>query len=68
MSKEDLDNRFTYHAPKPEQPVKYEIIRDTAKQFAYLIEELVPAGRELSLSLTHLEEVVFWANMGIARR
>jgi hypothetical protein len=28
---------------------------------------LVPAGRELSLALTKLEEAMMWANDGIAR-
>lgn len=63
----DLENRFTYHAPSNGQAVKYEALRDTAKSFAYLIKSLTPASREQSLALTHLEEVVFWANAAIAR-
>lgn len=63
----DLENRFTYHAPKPGQPEKYQDLRNLAKSLAYLIEELVPAGREKSLALTRIEEAVFWGNAGIAR-
>lgn len=63
----DLENRFTYHTPKGDQPQRYHAIRETAKQLAYLITESVPAGREKSLALTKLEEVSMWANAGIAR-
>lgn len=63
----DLENRFTYHAPKPGQPEIYTKLRDTARMYAYLIKDVVPAGREQSLALTKLEEAVFWANAGIAR-
>jgi hypothetical protein len=63
----DLENRFTYHAPKEGQPVKYEKIRDTAKELAYMIADLTPKSREQSLAMTHLEEAVFWANAAIAR-
>lgn len=63
----DLAKRFTYHAPLEGQPKRYEEIRNSARIYA---EELVlncPPSRELSLALTHLEEVVFWANAAIAR-
>ena len=63
----DIENRFTYHAPKKEDIAKFPIIRDSAKELAYLVKELVPAGREQSLALTKLEEVVMWANAGIVR-
>lgn len=64
---EELNNRFTYHAPKEGQPERYILIRDTAKQLAELITENTPASREQSLALTKLEESVFWANASIAR-
>lgn len=61
----DLEN--TYHAPKEGQPAKYEQLRATGKTLAYMIKNLVPNSREQSLALTKLEEVIFWANAGIAR-
>ena len=65
---EDLEKRFTYHAPTDaEQVEKYARIRAVAKSYAYTIKQLVPTSREQSLALTHLEEVVFWANAGMAR-
>lgn len=64
---EQIEKAFTYHRPTEGQPEKYGLLRDTAKAFAYLIDELVPAGREKSLAMTKLEETVMWANAGIAR-
>jgi hypothetical protein len=63
----DLERRFTYHAPVWRQTEKYTALRGQAKHFAYRIKELVPEGREMSLALTKLEEVIFWANAGISR-
>ena len=64
---QDLEKRFTYHAPKPDQPEKYTAIRAKAKELAEMIVELVPESREQSLALTNLEQAVMWANAGIAR-
>lgn len=62
-----IENNFSYHAPKPGQPEIYQEIREKAKEFAYLIEGLVPNSREKSLAMTNLEQAVFWANAAIAR-
>ena len=64
----EVDLRFTYHAPKGDQPQRYEALRAKAKELATLITELCPVSREQSLGLTHLEESVMWANASIARR
>lgn len=64
---ERIEKAFTYHSPKEGQAETYVLIRDTAKSFAYLLEEKVPHSREKSLALTKLEEAVMWANAGIAR-
>jgi hypothetical protein len=64
----DLENRFTYHAPKLGQPETYSFLRDQAKNLAYHLVNNCPPSRELSLALTKLEEVVFWANASIARQ
>jgi len=62
-----IENNFTYHAPTGDQATKYERIRSMGKADAYLIDDMVPDGREKSLALTKLEEAVMWANAGIAR-
>lgn len=67
MTPEDLENRFTYHAPKPGQGSRYETIRTRAREFATLVGEFCPDSREKSLAITHLEEAVMWANAAIAR-
>ena len=68
FTQEELDTRFTYHAPKAGQSEKYTKIRDKAAELATLINELCPESREKSLSVTKLEEVSMWANASIARR
>ena len=68
MENKDLNNRFTYHSPETEEQVdNYEEIRDNAKEFAFLLNDLCPDSREKSLAMTKLEEVVFWANASIAQ-
>ena len=62
-----FESAFTYHAPKEGQPEKYQAIRSKAKELAYLIDDLVPVGREQNLAITKIEEAVMWANAGIAR-
>lgn len=61
-----LNNSFTYHSPKDDQPERYVILRDTAKDLATLIVANTPPGREQSLAITKLEESIMWANKAIA--
>jgi hypothetical protein len=65
---EEIEIRFTYHAPKEGQPEIYTTIREEARRLAMRFAQYVPASREQSLALTKLEEAVMWANAGIARR
>jgi len=62
-----IEHNFRYHAPKPGQPERYELLRAKAKEFALLILELTPASREQAIALTELETSVMWANAAIAR-
>ena len=66
--KERLANDFTYHCPPPEIAVNFVTLREKAKELAFLIADLVPAGREQSSALTNLEQTIFHANAGIARK
>lgn len=63
----DINNRFTYHQPQSDDTAKYVEIREAARELAHLINKRCPESREKSLAITKLEEVVFWANAGIAR-
>ena len=63
----DIINNFSYHAPKDDQPERYEAIRHKCSMLAAYICEKCPESRERSLALTKLEEAVMWANAAIAR-
>ena len=67
MTPTDITKRFTYHAPKGDQPARYELIRDKARELAELMNGSCPESREKSLAMTRLEEAVMWANASIAR-
>jgi hypothetical protein len=62
-----IENNFTYHKPKDNQPQKYEELRNAGKRMAYLISNLCPDSRDKSLAITNLEQVIMWANASIAR-
>ena len=62
-----LENNFTYHAPKGDQPQRYNHIQQRAHYLAHDVMEMCPDSRERSLAITKLEEAVFWANASIAR-
>jgi polysaccharide deacetylase 2 family uncharacterized protein YibQ len=67
MDQTDIDNRFTYHPPKPGQTARYELIRSEARKLAIVINDMAPDSREKSLAMTQLEDAVMWANAAIAR-
>ena len=63
----EIENNFMYHGPKAGQNEKYETLRAKAKEFAYLVDDLCPGGKEREISMVKLEESVMWANAAIAR-
>ena len=67
LTDEEIENRFTYHAPKADQPGRYEKIRAAGAQMAVIVRELCPMSREQSLAFTKIEEAIMWANAAIAR-
>jgi hypothetical protein len=64
---EQIENNFTYHTPKEDQPQRYEHLRALGRELARVINEDCPDSREKSLALTNLEQAVMWANAAIAR-
>lgn len=66
MTKEQIENTFTYHAPKGNQPQRYEILRINARVLAHQINENCPESREKSLAFTALQQCIMWANASIA--
>jgi hypothetical protein len=67
VTAEQIDRAFTYHAPKGDQPRRYEGLRASGKALAKQIVTSSPPGREQSLALTNLEQAIMWANAAIAR-
>lgn len=67
MDQDRIENNFTYHPPRGDQPERYEKIRENAKWLAQLINQLCPESREKSLAMNHIETAVMWANAAIAR-
>lgn len=68
MDKAEIDIRFTYHKPTPEQIPLYEEIREWGRSSALFINRITPESREQSLAITALEECISSANAAIARR
>jgi hypothetical protein len=66
MTREEIDNIFTYHPPFGDQTGRYERIRRVAREFAYLLNADCPESREKSISFTHLQICVQMANAAIA--
>lgn len=66
MTNEQIENIFTYHAPKSDQQARYQALREQAKNFAFELNALCPESREKSIALTKLQECVQMANASIA--
>lgn len=62
MTKWQLDNWFTYHAPDQAQAKKYETIRTAARFFAQVIVDNTPEGPDQSAAIRSLRECVMTAN------
>ena len=67
MEDADLDNRFTFHPATENTGPKFSAVREDCLVLARTLNILCPDSRELSLAITHLEEVMYWANASIAR-
>lgn len=63
----ELENRFSYHPPDPDQSRRYEDLRDQFHDLAKLICALTPESKEQTRALEYLESAMFYANASIAR-
>ena len=66
MNQEELNNIFTYHAPKGNQTGRYEEIRYASRNLAKVINVNTPDSKEKSIAIRKLREASMWANAGIA--
>ena len=68
MIQADIDHRFAFHAATTEEKRnEHTSVRENCRQLAKFLNDKLPEGREKSLAITHLEEVMFWGNAAIAR-
>jgi len=68
MDSADILNRFAFHAATTdEKRDEHTSVRQSCRRLADHLNEVLPDGREKSLAITHLEEVMFWGNAALAR-
>ena len=63
---ERVINDFGFHPATEETKPKHESIRIHARELAEFLIDTCPPSRELSLSLTALQEASMWANAAVA--
>lgn len=61
-----INHWFTYHPPQAGQPEIYQTIRNHGREFANVINALVPDGPEKDEALSFVRYAVMAANSGIA--
>lgn len=66
ITKANLENWFTYHAPEPDQIVKYKAIRDAALAFAAVVVENTPPCADQSSAVRYIRVATMAANQSIA--
>jgi hypothetical protein len=66
ITAQDINELFTYHAPKPDQPARYQAIRDAAKALALVIVENTKPSADQSAAIRELRLCVMTANASIA--
>lgn len=68
MDPRDIENRFAFHAATDEEKRDaHTSVRQHCRELADFLNEKLPEGREKSVVMTKLEEVMFWANAAVAR-
>ncbi len=66
ITREQLREIFTYHAPTADQQVAYEKLRNAAYDFACALVDLTPPSPDQSAALRLLRQSVMTANAAIA--
>lgn len=67
LDAKDLENRFSFHPATDDKVAKkHEAVRSECWSLARYLVEHTPPGRNQSLMVTALEEVMFRANAAIA--
>jgi hypothetical protein len=66
IGNDEIIQRFGYHRANADSAPKHKRVRDLCMEFATSLDTLLPDGRDKSLALTKLQEVMHWANSSIA--
>ena len=67
ITREHLDNWFTYHPPKSDAEVAaYETLRQAGRTFAEVLIEHTPPGADQNAAIRKVREAVMTANAAIA--
>jgi hypothetical protein len=66
ITKSQIENWFTYHAPESDQISKYGIIRDAARNLAEVIMDNTPSSADQTDAIRKVREAVMTANAAIA--
>lgn len=66
ITRADLLNWFTYHAPTQDQVGAYGKLRDAAYDFAWTILECTPSSADQTAAIRKVREAVMTANAAIA--
>lgn len=68
MHADDIRNRFAFHpATTEEKADAHTSVRVNCHALAQFLNDKLPEGREKSLAITRLEEVMMWGNAALAR-
>lgn len=62
----EIEEYFTYHAPKGDQQERYEKLRAKAKELAFEIVKCTPPSADQTAAIRKLRECIFTANASIA--
>lgn len=68
VTKANVDDVFTYHAPDDNQRAQLETVRESAKALAHVILACTPLCADQQAALRLLREAVMTANAAIALR
>lgn len=63
----NLENIFTYHAPKGDQTERYIKLREKAREYAELVVELCPESPDRTRAINMIADSNMLANASIAR-
>lgn len=71
MEFQEINNRFGFHKATLEGPEatspKHHALRKHFMEFAFLLDDILPEGREKALAFTELENASMWAHKAIAQ-